>query len=152
MHRTTNNTYIYIYTSMYKYVHLKPKSRGFFFGRFDPFHHFIGSKMCQVLQKHESYTHIQHYMVVSNIFHVYPDPWGDDRWSNLTSIFFQMGWNHQLEQWSNSGMNRNGVKIGSSVSSIVTKTRMCSDGLTKFQDVKKTPRHQGSPRATSATT
>lgn len=42
---------------------------------------------------------ITRYLVVSNIFyfHLY---WG--KWSNLTPIF-QLGWDHQVEQWKNAG-------------------------------------------------
>ena len=37
------------------------------------------------------------YWVVATqtFFSFWPDPWG--KWSNLTSIFVQMGWNHQLD-------------------------------------------------------
>ena len=40
-------------------------------------------------------------MVVSNIFYFHPYL---GRWSQLTNIF-QMGWNHQLERWSQSGFS-----------------------------------------------
>ena len=33
----------------------------------------------------------------SNVFYFHPYPWG--KWSNLTNVF-QMGWNHQLDQYS----------------------------------------------------
>ena len=33
----------------------------------------------------------------SKIFYFHPENWG--KWSNLTSIFFELGWNHQKLKW-----------------------------------------------------
>ena len=44
-----------------------------------------------------AFSYIEAWVVVSNVFDVHPYL---GKWSNLTSIF-QMGWNHQLENYLN---------------------------------------------------